>query len=184
MAKQYYNPHHKQQRPIDHDSFGVEMNYEGASSYIDNNKWLNSKLLKASTLAKIRIVTLKAVLRGVVITGKGAFTTASQKTIAKKANLSVSSVKKSIYALRVVGVLYVEHRYSKEKATRRRISSITKFKAYLGYFNYLVGEKLKASNALLIATGFAKKCVETGMHIIEKGQRIDFDTGEIVGFQA
>lgn len=182
MATQYYNPHQKQERPIDHPTHGIEFNQSAAIFYIASNKFLAKKLEMAAKNYKVKVATLKSVLIGIALTSQGAFTTAGQAKIAEKGNVSVSTVKKSVAALRKVGAINVKHRYSKDKATRRRITSITTFSAYVKFVDFLRYAKLKTINSLLIASNIAKKCVETGFYTIPDGVSVDFNTGEIINY--
>lgn len=141
--KYYYNP--ETTTPV-HDR-DLEWDLNKYREYIDSHPYIQSTLNKCAKQGGVRIPSLKATLMAIGACAKGFCTMASQKTLAKKAGVSVRTLQKCIYILREYKIISTKHRYvTDSKKNKRRTSSKTIINAFLKFVDYLHYKATQAKN--------------------------------------
>ena len=171
----YYNPIKTNVNPREYNNFGVEPTRDLSHQYINNCKFIQDRLNKASKTFRIGKSYLRDCLIHIVkFSSEGIVTMSSQEAIAKEMGCSRKTVQRCISVLRIYKLIITYHRYSKDKSTRRRITSKTIFSAFVKYLKTLELTKIRLTNRELIAS---IKSNPDGENLYKKP--FDPDTGEI-----
>lgn len=137
----YYNPETTESTP-DRE---LEWDYNKYFVYIQSNKFIRKILEKIEQESGCRVSTLRATLQAIGQCSHGFCTTATQKTIASKAALSVRTVQRCISMLRKYKVISTKHRYTKSP-NKRRTSSKTIVNAFIKFMDWLDYQSTKLKN--------------------------------------
>jgi hypothetical protein len=141
--KYYYNPHTKQPRQPMKKKFVIKDYLD----YVNSHAWLGRCLKEVSNKYGVRIPTLRAALGAIGQCTHEFASTASQKTLAMRAGLSVRAFNSALHALRKANILTTKHRYKGTGATKRRTTSVTVVGAFLKFLDIVEYQAFKAMSA-------------------------------------
>jgi transcription initiation factor IIE alpha subunit len=142
--KYYYNPETSQPA---HDQ---DLAFDAAKyrEYVDTHPYMQAMLKKCAKEGGVRVPSLKATLYAIGACSKGFCTFASQKTLARKAAVSVRTLQKCIYALREKKLVSTKHRYTKGQ-DKKRTTSKTTLSAFVKFMAWLAHQAIRAKNFTL-----------------------------------
>jgi hypothetical protein len=164
----YFNLFVENETKIQYENLDIDVSQDAITIYINNNAWLDKQLSKISTQYKLKHCYFKVVFEAINRLGSVGTTMATQKRIAEYTRLSLATVERVISAARKGKLISVKHRYSSEKQTRRRISSVTTLNCFIEFVNLQKHKTIKKYNK-------ANQHTQTS-----KFRVVDITTGEIV----
>jgi hypothetical protein len=138
------------------------------------------KISSAHASSKVSVNNLNAILISIGQSSHNYISTARQADMAKNAHISLRTFRTGLYALRKRGLIVTKHRYTGDKKTRRRTTSLTVLKAFADFC-------VMAKNKIISTVSDKKSLIGrisstlSGYHQVDT-EIINRETGEINTF--
>ena len=178
MKRQYYHNKHIKSttNTLLYQGPDKEYNQDDYCKYL-RSPYIAKLIAKASKSSKVTGNNLMAISISIGGSSHNYITTAAQSLMAKNANVSISTFKRGLYALRKNGLVVTKHRYTGDIKTRRRTTSLTILKAFADFCVMAKQTAVRTANCITVFLDKSGKSVKS---FVDSDTGELFDTGPIV----
>ena len=145
MRSYFYNPMKPSEcHPVNHPAYGLEFDLKSFAWYVNHVKYFRKELEHVREICRVSLPNLRAICAAIGEMGREFASTSGQQAMADRVGLSISTVQRGIRGLVKAGLLITFHRYTKDRETRRRTTSLTILKCFSDFCRWqqrVVGKK-------------------------------------------